>query len=220
MDLAAAYHLATALLAEHGLGDWSIRYDNAKRRAGVCKYAQRTIGLSAPLTRLHSEAEVRDTILHEIAHALVGPAHRHDEIWRQTAVRIGCSGERCVPQDAPRVAGAWLGVCSGGHTAERHTRPERVVSCNRCSDRFDPSHVFTWTFQGRPAAMHPNYLAELEATRIGAPVVRAAVRSTVRITRGDFSGRVGTVVKRGRTRYQVRLPEGIVRPLFSAVEPN
>ena len=55
-----------------------VAYDSAKRRAGVCRFATQTLGLSAPLTTLHSEVEVRDTILHEIAHALVGPRHGHD----------------------------------------------------------------------------------------------------------------------------------------------
>ena len=59
MDLAAAHDLATGLLAEHGLTDWRVEYDAAKRRAGVCRFSTRTIGLSAPLTVLHDEAMVR-----------------------------------------------------------------------------------------------------------------------------------------------------------------
>ena len=37
------------------------------------------------------------------------------------------------------------------------------MSCGLCSRTFDPQHVYTWTYRGRPAAMHPNYLAELAA---------------------------------------------------------
>ncbi len=72
MDLRDAYALAEHLLEVHGLHDWTVEFDSAKRRAGVYRFATRTLGLSAPLTTLHPEGEVRDTILHEIAHALVG----------------------------------------------------------------------------------------------------------------------------------------------------
>ena len=39
--------------------------------------------------------EIKNTILHEIAHALVGPKHGHNEIWKQKALEIGCDAERC-----------------------------------------------------------------------------------------------------------------------------
>ena len=81
MDLRDAYAMAEYLLEVHGLDDWQVSYDNAKRRAGICKFAELTLGLSAPLTAVHTEDDVRDTILHEIAHALVGPAHGHDATW-------------------------------------------------------------------------------------------------------------------------------------------
>jgi SWI/SNF-related matrix-associated actin-dependent regulator 1 of chromatin subfamily A len=38
------------------------------------------------------EQQFKDTILHEIAHAIVGPHHGHDEVWRGKAVEIGCTG--------------------------------------------------------------------------------------------------------------------------------
>lgn len=141
MDLRDAYALAEHLLEKHGLHDWHVRYDGAKRRAGVCRFRDKTLGLSAPLTALHSDEEVRDTILHEIAHALVGPRHGHDQTWREVAGLIGCSGERCVPPDAPRVEPAWLGTCPAGHATGRHRRPERVMTCGRCGPTFDLVHL-------------------------------------------------------------------------------
>jgi predicted SprT family Zn-dependent metalloprotease len=219
VELRAAYDLAVSLVARHGLDGWRVDFDSAKRRAGICRYEQRVIGLSAPLTRLHAEAEVRDTILHEIAHALVGAAAGHGPVWEATARGLGCSAARCVPADAPRVPGAWLGVCPAGHTVERHRRPERVTACGQCGPGFSAANVFEWTFRGRPAPMHPNYRAELEALSAGQRLVRHAVGSRVRITApGAFQGRVGTVLKRGRTRYHVRLSEGIVTVVFAAVE--
>lgn len=219
MQLRAAYDLAVDLVQRHGLEGWRVDFDSAKRRAGVCRYKQRVIGLSAPLTRLHDEAEVRDTILHEIAHALVGADAGHGPLWQAKARSLGCSATRCVPAEAPRVPGAWLGVCPAGHTVERHKRPERVVACGQCGPGFSAAHVFEWTYRGHPAPMHPNYSAELEALTSGQRLVRFGAGSRVRITApGAYEGRVGTVLKRGRTRYHVRLAEGILTVVFSAVE--
>ena len=68
MDLNDAHRLATALVARHGLDGWSVEFDNAKRRAGVCRPQRRVIGLSAPLTRLHDEAEVREYLTKHAEH--------------------------------------------------------------------------------------------------------------------------------------------------------
>ena len=223
MDLTDAVTLAERTLAQHGLRDWSVQLDGAKRRAGVCHFGRRVIGLSAPLTRLHDEAEVRDTILHEVAHALAGPRHGHDARWRRIAEEIGCSGERCVPADAPRVEPAWLGICPAGHTVGRHRRPERVTSCSQCSRAFDLAHLLTWTHQGRVATMHPNYVAELERLRGGQRQVLLAVGSRVRVAEAageEYAGREGRVLKRGRTCYHVRLAGRLVlRVPFAWVEP-
>lgn len=220
MDLRDAYALAEHLLEVHGLSGWTVEFDSAKRRAGVCRFATRTIGLSAPLTTVHPETEVRDTILHEIAHALVGPRHGHDRAWRETALAIGCSGQRCTPADAPRPEAPWLGVCPAGHTTDRHRRPERVMTCRHCSSRFDLTYVFSWTHHGRPAAMHPNYVAELERLASGERPAWVRVGGRARITvDGEHHGRVGEVVKRGRTSYHLRVGSTVFRVPFAWVEP-
>ena len=219
MELRAAYDMAVGLVREHGLVGWRVELDGAKRRAGVCRYAERVIGLSAPMTRVHSEDLVRDTVLHEIAHALVGAEHGHDAVWRRTAVRIGASGERCVSTDAPTVIGAWIGVCAAGHVRDRHRRPERVLSCVQCSPTFSVDHLFEWTHHGRPAPMHPNYEAELAALLSGARLTVQPVGSRVRVVAaGEFEGRVGKVLKHGRTSYHLRLPEGVLRVPFALAE--
>ena len=227
-----ALALATRLLAVHGLAGWRVVLDRARTRAGVCRPARREIGLSRVLTELHSEAEVTDTVLHEIAHALAGAEHGHDAVWRATARAIGCSGERCVPASAPRAPAAWEGRCPAGHTSTRHRRPERPVSCARCSPRFDPSALLSWRFHGQEVVMPVGYRAELAALRSGAvapttapvrpaaPLPVLAVGDVVRLGgRGRLAGLVGRIEKRGRTRYHVRTAEGLVAAPFPLVEP-
>ncbi len=161
MDITQAQRMARGLMDAHGLQDWSLAVDRAKRRAGVCRYQRREISLSGPLTTLHDEALVRDTILHEIAHALAGPDAGHGPSWRALAREIGADPQRCLPQDAATVPGAWVGTCPAGHTVDRHRRPARVSSCRRCSRRFDPAFVLTWTHHGVPADLGPAYRREL-----------------------------------------------------------
>lgn len=163
MDLNDAEAMARELMTRHRLRGWRFAWDRAVRRAGSTRHRDRTITLSRHLTALHDEPSVRDTVLHEIAHALVGPAHGHDAHWRRTAREIGASGERCLPADAAQVEGRWRGVCPQGHEVFRHRTPMRVASCPRCSRRFDVRYRFEWTRDGRPAPMHPRYAAELRA---------------------------------------------------------
>ncbi len=222
MDLQQALAMGRRLVREHGLDGWTVVADRAKTRAGVCRFTRRQIGISAPLTRLHSEEEVRDTLLHEIAHALVGPQHGHDEVWRTTAVRIGCSGERCVPADAPRVPGDWVGRCPAGHERSRHRAPTRVMSCGRCSRTFDAAHLFTWTYRGRPASMPPRYAAELAELRRAslAPRVVAEpprVGDEVEVSTGPWAGLVGEVELVGAVRCQVRVGDDLVGLPLDAV---
>jgi predicted SprT family Zn-dependent metalloprotease len=225
MDLTDAARLGRRLLDEHGLHDWTVVFDRAKRRAGVCRPGRREIGLSGPLTAIHPEAEVRDTILHEIAHALVGPRHGHDEVWRATALRIGCTGQRCSSVEAPRLNGDWVGTCSAGHRRTRHRRPERPSSCATCSPTFHVAHLLTWTYRGQPAPMLPGYRAELE--RLQNPAPRPATTAPLRL--GDrvrivlpgskHDGVVGTLVKRGRTRYHLRVGHQVMTVPFALVQP-
>ena len=83
--------LAASLLDEHGLTDWSFDIDRATSRLGACHHFQRAILLSNSHCIKTNAENIRDGILHEIAHALVGPRHYHDQVWRSKALEIGCS---------------------------------------------------------------------------------------------------------------------------------
>jgi predicted SprT family Zn-dependent metalloprotease len=45
---------------------------------GLCLYEPKAIELSLHFIERNAEDVIRDTLLHEIAHALVGPGHGHD----------------------------------------------------------------------------------------------------------------------------------------------
>ncbi len=136
MELSAARRLAHELMHRHGVGDWGFAFDHAKRRLGSCRYAQRTLTLSAPLTRLNDEAVVRDTILHEIAHALT-PGAGHGPRWRTVARRLGAAARACVDSHGVSVPPApYALVCDGcGVELPRYRRPRQRLVCRGCHER-------------------------------------------------------------------------------------
>ena len=82
---------ARALMDEHGLEAWAFRFSAAESRLGECREREKVIRLSRRHAVNGEPREVRDTILHEIAHALAGAAARHGPAWKTVAKRLGAT---------------------------------------------------------------------------------------------------------------------------------
>lgn len=150
MILKDAEILAKQLIKEHGLDQlgWRFQFDRAVRRFGVCKHRSRIIGLSTALTQLNDESHVRNTILHEIAHALVGPGHGHDFVWKQKAREIGCDGNRCYDGNVvEKPKGKYEAKCqSCGKVYVRHKLPKKgqTHSCGKCCPRYNTDYLLEY----------------------------------------------------------------------------
>jgi hypothetical protein len=145
MELFKAKMLAIELLDNHGLLEkgWYFEFDRAKRRFGCCNYGIKRISLSKPLTELRTYEMVRNTILHEIAHALVGSKHNHDNVWKAKAIEIGCNGDRCSSD--VRLEPKYIGTCPNGHIHKRHRIPRSRQSCGAClPHKFDERFLITY----------------------------------------------------------------------------
>lgn len=118
------------LLYKHKLApEWTFVLSNTIRRFGSCSYSSKKIRVSAKLAEINSDQEVVNTILHEIAHALVGPRHGHNEVWRREAIALGCNGRRTHSARMPN----WIASCmSCPRTWELQRLPKRVKY--RCPD--------------------------------------------------------------------------------------
>ena len=74
------------------------------------------------LVHRNGTAEFFGTVLHEIAHALVGPGHGHGPTWKRKCLEVGAAPKRCGQADMP--TGRWTATCSScGATFDRHRRP-------------------------------------------------------------------------------------------------
>lgn len=146
MDLFTAQRNANMLMAAYGLTEkgWRFKWDNAARRFGQCHYGNKTISMSRQLTVQRSEASVRNTMLHEIAHALVGPGAGHGPIWQAKAISIGCDGNRCS-NDKVEVAYKYVAKCPNGHIAKKYLRRPRASSsaksCGTCSPVYNAKYA-------------------------------------------------------------------------------
>jgi predicted SprT family Zn-dependent metalloprotease len=163
MDLDRAQGMAIALMAKHGLIDdgWRFRWDNAKTRAGCCRCFRRIVQLSRPCIELCVAEDVRQVILHEIAHALAPYDEGHGARWQAILVRIGGHPEAYLPADLPSPPAPWRGTCGAGHRVERYRAPTQVLSCRQCHGGFNLHALLDWTRRGVAVAMPKAYLLDL-----------------------------------------------------------
>ena len=128
--LADCVEMAESLIKKHGLESWSFQFDNARNRAGCCNYTIRVISLSRLYCLKAGQDQVRDTILHEIAHALAGHGHNHDAKWKSIARSIGCTADRCHSVDfAPA---KYIVSCLRCGWHEKKNRRLRGAICRTC----------------------------------------------------------------------------------------
>ncbi len=117
-------------MAQHALPHWSFQFDHGARRAGSCQYETQVISLSYEYAKRDSEQGIRDTLLHEIAHALVGKGHHHDALWRAKAIEIGCSGKRL--HDAQFTPPRYIVRCANDCWVATAERRRRNCVCKTC----------------------------------------------------------------------------------------
>lgn len=138
---------ARQMLDKQGLHDWRFKFNTNKKRLGVCKYfPQQRIEVSIHATNL-GEEKVKQVIAHEVAHAVVGSRHGHDHTWRQKAISLGDTGERCSSVGMG-VEHQFVGICPNCKI-EKKAHRRRRVACGACcrkynGGRFDERYLFEW----------------------------------------------------------------------------
>jgi predicted SprT family Zn-dependent metalloprotease len=150
MDLAELAVVAGQEMHKHGLRDWSFGLAALKRGLGVCRFRSKRIEIAEFHARNNPPVVVLDTLRHEIAHAIAGPAAKHGPAWKAVAIRLGATPRACDDSDETIVPpGDWQATCPGcGKTFHRYRRP-KVLSGYRCKCESRSSLMFE--FVGDPA---------------------------------------------------------------------
>ena len=69
---------------------WRTNFTKNQSFLGRCHHKEKRILISILHLNSASQMEFENTVLHEIAHVLVGPNQGHNEVWKNKALEIGC----------------------------------------------------------------------------------------------------------------------------------
>jgi len=146
MELYDAESLARSLMDSHGLNHVPLEWHGRARVFGTCTFNRvgcfgpwyvTAILLSKRLVAINSPEYVRDTILHEIAHALVGPDADHGPLWKAKARELGCKDTgRCGANVTP-IPGPYFAECPCGIQHQFYHKPTRGKICRHCRSRLE-----------------------------------------------------------------------------------
>ncbi len=134
-------------MRQHGLieAGWKFAWGRGKQRLGTAEVRRyrdgrvvKTLRFSEHMVRLNSIEEVRDIVLHEIAHALAGLDQGHNARWKAVCKRIGAKPQRFAGAEVQTPAPRYTLHCDHcqQHLGERHRRiaPDRLAQayCASC----------------------------------------------------------------------------------------
>jgi len=180
MDVKELEALAAREMSKHGLRDWTFGLADTKRRLGVCKFRTKRIEIAEYYARNSPPETVLDTLLHEIAHALAGPAAGHGPAWKAIAARLGATPRACETTDqAVLKPGDWQATCPAcGKTYHIYRRPRSLGGYRcRCAARSPLTFAFTADPARRPAVpMTVQESARWAATCAGCGTVHLRTR--------------------------------------------
>lgn len=112
---------------------YKLEFNNKKTTLGFCNYTKKTISISVPYLKNNPKRLVRNTILHEIAHALTDSGH--DRKWRLKCKEIGWFNPSRLNYEAS-VPGKWVATCPKcGYIITRHRKTK--IACGKCCDKYN-----------------------------------------------------------------------------------
>jgi hypothetical protein len=130
--------LANNLMRQHiELNSWRFSFNKLKRCFGTCDYNIRTIFLSEYLCYKMTNEAIKDTLVHEIAHALT-MGHGHDNVWRKKCIELGGNGNVKSSISKSFINGA---ILESKYTLKCpccdnkvfvHRLPKKSRSCGKC----------------------------------------------------------------------------------------
>ena len=131
--------LGAELMNKH-LHDWTLRWNRSLRCNGQCSHFDKVIYVSKYHIEFASIDEFKNTILHEIAHAIAGFREGHGPEWVRIAKEIGCDGRRlCAVNSTKKEYLEKKSIhlrCPCGKAVLKRLRVTRALMskvCNKCN---------------------------------------------------------------------------------------
>ena len=135
-------------LSEHGLTlkGWYFEFNRSIKAIGKCNYAKKRIYFSENWLHL-PEKEIKDVILHEIAHALT-PGEGHGKKWKKMCLLIGAKPERCkllTSEEKSKIKYKYTATCKKcGRNVGFSRKWKYNKSCGKCSPAgFNSNYLLT-----------------------------------------------------------------------------
>ncbi len=131
-----------ARIRRHRLKGWTYKLNESVNHFGYCDSKTKEIFLSRHFVLHGEDDDIKDLILHEIAHAIVGCEHGHDQVWKACAAKIGCRnvssvvGDYEVPEDTKKAKfKAKCRACKTVHYYYRRPKSLTGRYCAKCGPR-------------------------------------------------------------------------------------
>ena len=154
-----AKELATAIKDIYNISVGWKGFDRAKKRIGCCHYkgfgntvTSAQVSISKHYMKIMDGAELRDTVLHEYAHALAALVDNetgHGHMWKKWCRKIGANPSRLKKVDGHvkkyiKQLATWALECpTCGKRNYYHRRPKDNKACGKCcGGTYDPKHKF------------------------------------------------------------------------------
>lgn len=84
---------------------------------------------------MNSENDVKDVILHEIAHALIGHGNGHNRVFYRKCIEIGSTPQRCYGQNIKKPKPKYYVYCPNHCMSTYRNRKLRGAYCPKCMSR-------------------------------------------------------------------------------------
>lgn len=176
-----------------------------KKTYGVCNYTRRTIKISGPLAAVNSDEETRNTIAHEVAHAIAGPGAGHGPKWKDACALTGARPERCYGAEVEAAPARYHGTCQA--CGEVVVRRDRMTKNMKDPYRTSYHRVSRCAVGGNNLARRIEWVDTKEAAvaHIPAPVVPSPTpRPTMAVA--AHQGTIACVGTCGEVRPATKFP--------------
>lgn len=142
---------ARKMLRDNGLRGWTVKVSRGRRTIGLCSYLDKTIYISKYHLDNDSYDDVRDTIIHEVAHAL-NPRDGHGAEWRKTSISLGGTGNQ-YHTHASSYPSKWTTTCINGHKPKIFRWNKDTIYNCKCG-----ALLYIKRSDGTPEALSPDYV--------------------------------------------------------------